>query len=334
MRTADLFAGIGGFRLGFRSVSSKCVFAVEIDKFSRKTYASNHEVDHPFPLDVRNVPVLPPCDMVLAGFPCQPFSIAGIPKRASLGRPTGFSCKSQGNMFAETMRLLGSSKAEIVVLENVPHIALHNKGRTFEKIEHALRNAGWNIAHDVLDASAFLPQTRRRWFLVGFRSLAMANRFAFRATPRVKGTMKLQSVLHPEDGVGHVEQPYTDHSGRAAEKYTLSDNLLRCLRRHAARQKAKGNGFGYSIASPLGLARTLTARYGKDGSEILVPRPQGNPRRLTPRECSRLMGFDEGQASDFVIPVSDTQAYKQFGNAVPPPMARHVANSVEAACNG
>lgn len=330
----DLFAGIGGLRLGFEAIGGNCVFTSEWDKFSVQTYLANHKCDHDVEGDIRKVPVesIPMHDVLLAGFPCQPFSIAGVSKKNALGRLHGFRCDAQGTLFFDVARIIEHHRPKAFLLENVKNLLSHDRGRTFEVIRHALKEElGYNIHVRVIDAKGFVPQHRERIFIVGFRE---ENKFDFDALeiPSPMSGPKLQTILHPEDGSEELEERFTFGSkGRVIEKYTLSDHLWGYLQNYAAKHRAKGNGFGFGLVGPDDVARTLSARYFKDGSEILI-RQSGskNPRRLTPRECARLMGFTKADGSPFDIPVSDTQAYRQFGNAVVVPVIKVVAQHMQS----
>lgn len=326
----DLFAGIGGMRKGFESVGGQCVFSSEWNKFARLTYAANFDCNHPIAGDITQVEAsaIPAHDLLLAGFPCQPFSIAGISKKNSLGRPHGFDCATQGNLFFEIARILASHKPAAFLLENVKNLERHDGGNTFRIIRNTLENLGYQIDWRVINARAFVPQNRERVFIAGFRSKT-AFSFDDLVLPDAVNGPRLNSILHPEDGSESAEPPFTfGKMGAVSPKYTLSDNLWQYLQRYAEKHQAAGNGFGFGLVSGGDVARTLSARYNKDGSEILIRQEGKNPRRLTPRECARLMGFDGPGESKFVIPVSDTQAYRQFGNTVVPCVVRVVADKM------
>lgn len=328
----DLFAGIGGLRRGFEPIGGKCVFTSEWDKYSQATYKANYGCDHEVAGDITKIPAseIPKHDVLLAGFPCQPFSIAGVSKKNALNRPHGFHCEAQGTLFFDVARIIEHHRPKAFVLENVKNLVNHDKGRTFEVIHRALtEELGYHVHWKVIDARSWVPQHRERIFIVGFRE---ANDFTFADfdLPDPLNGPRLGSVLHPEDGSESPEKPYTvGKEGRVSEKYTLTDHLWRYLQAYAEKHRERGNGFGFGLVGPQDVTRTLSARYYKDGSEILVQQGRSNPRRLTPRECARLMGFDRPGESRFIIPVSDTQAYKQFGNAVVVPVveavARHMA---------
>jgi len=305
VRFIDLFCGIGGFRLAFEKAGGRCVFSSDWDKYSQQTYAANFgELPHG---DLRAVSSaeVPPHEILCGGFPCQPFSLAGVSKKISLGRAHGFDDERQGNLFFEIARLLHHHRPAAFVLENVKNLASHDKGRTFEVIYNTLtEELGYEVHHKIIDAKPWLPQHRERIFLIGFRE---PTAFEFPHPPKAGPT--LASILDPHP----------------PEKYTLSDKLWQYLQDYAAKHAALGNGFGCSVFDGGGVARTLSARYYKDGSEILISQGDGrNPRRLTPRECARLMGYPD----TFKIEVSDMQAYRQFGNSVAVPVVSALAAQV------
>jgi len=305
LRFIDLFCGIGGFRMAFERAGCRCVFSCDRDKFARKTYAANFGEEPAGDITQIDAADIPDHDILCAGFPCQPFSIAGVSKKLSLGRQHGFACPDQGNMFFEIVRVLREKRPAAFVLENVKNLKGHDKCRTFDIIRNTLVGLGYHIQYKVIDSSPVVPQKRKRMFIVGFCKWYWCL-FDF---PEITGSYpKLGSIL---------EQNVPD-------KYTMSDNLWQTLLKHAERHKNKGNGFGFGLFTENDTSRTLTSRYCKDGSEILISQEGRNPRRLTPRECARLMGFPDS----FVIPVSDTQAYKQFGNSVVVPVVERIAKAV------
>ena len=325
MRFVDLFAGIGGMRKGFEPHGS-CVYSCEWDRFARETYAANFELDHQIGGDIRSISAaeVPSHDLLLAGFPCQPFSLAGVSKKNSLGMPHGFADKTQGTLFFDIVRILHHHRPAAFLLENVKNLASHDGGRTMDLIRLTLEHdLGYVVSIRVMDAKPFLPQHRQRVFLAGFRE---HSGFSLDSIDIPEGAgPTLDTVLHPEDGSEHPEPHYT--RGPLAEvppRYTLSSHLWTYLQEYAEKHRRRGNGFGYGLVGRSDTARTLSARYFKDGSEILVAQQGRNPRRLTPRECSRLMGFGD----DFAIPVSDTQAYRQFGNAVAVPVVSAIAKAM------
>lgn len=326
-RFVDLFAGIGGLRRGFEPLGGRCVFTCEWDRYAQATYKANYNCDHELAGDITKIPAasIPEHDVLLAGFPCQPFSIAGVSKKNALRMPHGFLCETQGTLFFEVERILAHHRPKAFLLENVKNLVNHDRGRTFDVIRRTLREKlGYHVQTRVIDAKSFVPQHRERIFIVGFRD---ASGFSLDdlILPDPLNGPKLGSILHPEDGTEAPDKPFTDKDGRVNAKYVLTDHLWAYLQQYAAKHKARGNGFGFGLVGPGDVSRTLSARYYKDGSEILVSRGNGNPRRLTPRECARLMGFERPGEAQFTIPVSDTQAYKQFGNAVVVPVVQAVA---------
>ena len=320
----DLFAGIGGLRSAFDHVGGQCVFTSEWDKYAQLTYQANHSDNRPIAGDITEVAVedIPSHDVLLAGFPCQPFSIAGVSKKNSLGRKHGFADKTQGTLFFDVARIIEAHRPAAFLLENVKNLLSHDKGQTFEVIRSTLEDElGYCLTYKVINAKHFLPQHRERIVLVGFREPSDFSWEDLKLPPL--GANRMNTVLHPEDGSEAPESHFTlGPDGTVNDKYTLSNKLWQYLKDYAAKHKAAGNGFGYGLVGPEDTCRTLSARYYKDGSEILVSRgKRKNPRRLTPRECARLMGYPD----TFRIPVSDTQAYKQFGNSVAIPAFTEVA---------
>lgn len=351
----DLFAGIGGIRRGFEEIGGRCVFTSEWNPFAVRTYKANYYCDpqhHVFNDDIRKVTLsdkpdvtetqayeyidsaIPDHDVLLAGFPCQPFSIAGVSKKNSLGRKHGFECDTQGTLFFDVARIIAAKRPGAFVLENVKNLKSHDKGNTFRVIMKALDELGYEVAdakHDgaddpkIIDGRHFVPQHRERIVLVGFRrDLNLHAGF----------TLRDVAGLYPpsKPSLGDILEPQVDPA------YTLTPKLWQYLFNYAIKHKAKGNGFGYGLVKPTDITRTLSARYYKDGSEILIDRGfnpeldfshpsniENRPRRLTPSECARLMGYDGPGESRFRIPVSDTQAYKQFGNSVVVPVFAAVA---------
>lgn len=329
-RFVDLFAGIGGLRRGFESIGGECVYTSERDKYAVQTYRANFDCSHGISGDITQIEAeeIPLHDVLLAGFPCQPFSIAGVSKKNALGRPHGFACETQGTLFFDVARILAFHRPAAFMLENVKNLASHDGGKTFATIRNVLiEELGYHLHVKIIDGGAFVPQHRERVYMVGFRE---PNDFSWDrlVMPSPGRRLTLGSILHPEDATEIPEPPYTDSRGSVDRKYVLTEHLWRYLQDYAAKHKAAGNGFGFGLVGPHDVARTLSARYYKDGSEILVRRRAGSPRRLTPRECARLMGFDKPGESSFQIPVSDTQAYKQFGNSVVVPAVRAVAQAM------
>lgn len=304
----DLFAGIGGIRLGLQAAGGECVYSVEIDRFARKTYIRNFgacEAD-----DIRDVPAdaLPHYDVLAAGFPCQPFSIAGVSKNLSLGRQHGFDHATSGNLFFEIERLLRDGpRPGVVFLENVRNLRSHDRGRTMDEIRRRLDDLGYEVSDQIVDARHWVPQHRERIFIVGLhRSVHRGKRFEF---PTPHGPKPLLGPSLETD---------------VPDRYYLSEHLWGYLQGYAEKHRRAGNGFGFGLVGPESVTRTLSARYHKDGSEILVRADGPAPRRLTPRECARLMGFPD----EFEIPVSDTQAYRQFGNAVAVPVIDFLGKAI------
>lgn len=327
-RFIDLFAGIGGLRMAFEAHGGECVFTSEWDSYAQKTYQANYPSDHELNGDITKVPAddIPDHDVLLAGFPCQPFSIAGVSKKNALGRAHGFLDETQGTLFFDVARIIAAKRPRAFLLENVKNLQSHDKGHTFQVIRDVLtRDLGYHIHVRILDGQHFVPQHRERIAIVGFRKETPFSWDALKL-PK-KGTRTMADILHREDGsepwIAHDGDAYFDHAkGRVNDKYILTDKLWAYLKAYAEKHRAAGNGFGFGLVGPDDVARTLSARYYKDGSEILVSRgPRRNPRRLTPRECARLMGLPDS----FRIPVSDTRAYKQFGNSVVMPAFREVA---------
>lgn len=319
----DIFAGIGGIRKGFESHGGHCVFTSEWNKYAVNTYSENFSIDHHIAGDITQIAEkdVPDHDVLLAGFPCQPFSIAGVSKKNALGRKHGFLDETQGTLFFDVARIIKAKKPKAILLENVKNLKSHDKGRTFEIIKNTLeKDLGYKIFYKVIDGKGFVPQHRERIYIVGFREDTPFSWDAFNAKDPSARVMK--DILHSQTGDEEPEKDYTiGQKAKVNPKYILSDKLWKYLYDYAAKHKAKGNGFGYGKVTKNCTARTLSARYYKDGSEILVHRGRGNPRRLTPRECARIMGYPD----DFIIPVSDTQAYKQFGNSVVVPVIEEIA---------
>jgi DNA (cytosine-5)-methyltransferase 1 len=333
-RFIDLFAGIGGIRRGFDAAGGKCVFTSEWDTYAQKTYKANFpDDDHEIRGDITEIEAdeIPDHDVLLAGFPCQPFSIAGVSKKNSLGRQHGFMDKAQGTLFFDVLRILKAKRPAAFLLENVKNLKSHNRGDTFATIKGALENdLGYHVSTVVIDAKGYVPQHRERIFIVGFREECRfdISTLGFRDP---KTGPRLDSILHSPDETPEeqytlpVEEAGSNEASFVNPKYTLSDKLWDYLQGYAEKHRAKGNGFGFGLCGPEDTARTLSARYYKDGSEILIAQGGRNPRRLTPRECARLMGFDQQGHPPMKIPVSDTRAYKQFGNAVAVPVIEDIA---------
>ena len=303
----DLFAGIGGMRLAYEANDCECVYSNEWNKYSQQTYFANFGEMPDGDITKINEYNIPNHDILVAGFPCQPFSIAGVSKKNSLGRATGFQDKTQGTLFFDVCRILKAKRPKAFMLENVKNLKSHDKGNTFRVIMDSLNELDYAVFYKVLDGQNYVPQHRERIIIVGFDRKRYGDMigFEFDLTP-----------VDPKPVMKDILEKKVD------AKYTLSDKLWNYLQNYAAKHKAAGNGFGYGLADKNGVSRTLSARYYKDGSEILIAQNKKNPRRLTPRECARLQGFPDS----FKIPVSDTQAYKQFGNSVVVPLIKNVAD--------
>lgn len=309
----DLFAGIGGLRKGFESIGGRCVFTSEWDKNSQITYRNNFPDNHDIKGDIREFSedpsLIPEYDVLLAGFPCQPFSLAGVSKKNSLGRKHGFLDETQGTLFFDTAQIIAHHKPAAFLLENVKNLESHDGGKTFKTIMKVLREElGYHVQSRIISSEPWVPQKRQRIFIVGFREQTSFDFNAVKLPPAENGP-KLGSILEPE----------------VDPKYTLTEHLWTYLKNYKLKHAAAGNGFGCSVFGPDAVTRTLSQRYYKDGSEILVDQP-GRPRRLTPRECARLMGF-EREGKPFILKdVSDTQLYRQFGNTVVVPVVEFVAS--------
>lgn len=302
-RFIDLFAGIGGIRIAFERQGGECVFSSEWNKYACETYKANFGEMPAGDITKISETDIPSFDVLCAGFPCQPFSIAGVTKKISMGRKHGFQDESQGNLFFEIVRILKHHQPPLVFLENVKNLLSHDRGNTFQIIRAALENLGYHVNVSVFDAAHFVPQHRERTIIVACKThlIRLPEKLPHKG-------MKIRDILEMN----------------VDSKYTLSDKLWQFLQAYAKKHKERGNGFGFGLADPDGVSRTLSARYYKDGSEILIAQSDSNPRRLTPRECARLQGYPDS----FVIPVSDTQAYKQFGNSVCVPLMTYLASFV------
>ena len=307
----DLFAGIGGFRIAMQRNGGKCVFSSEWNESAKRSYFANFG-EVPFgdiTKDETKAFIPPKFDVLCAGFPCQPFSIAGVSKKNSLGRATGFEDKTQGTLFFDVCSILKSRRPKAFLLENVKNLCSHDKGRTFQVIRESLEELDYEVFDKVIDGQHYVPQHRERILIVGFdrKRFGRDIPFSFDISPAV-----------PKPTVADILEP------NPGSKYTLTDKLWNYLRAYAEKHRAAGNGFGYGIAPKNGVSRTLSARYYKDGSEILIEQPGKNPRRLTPRECARLMGYPD----EFRIVVSDTRAYQQFGNSVVMPLMADITKDI------
>jgi len=318
-------------RIGLEAVGGECVYSCERDKFARETYLKNFQAtsEHLFSEDINSVEIkkdIPKHQVLAAGFPCQPFSLAGVSKKNALGNPHGFDCQEQGNLFFKIAEILKTKKPDAYILENVKNLRSHDKGNTFRVIQQVLEEeCNYSFDWRVLNAKGWLPQNRERIFIIGFKRKRLKKRFPLSellVRPSDRGPkLSDKPILHSEDGNEKPELAYTNQNGKVLHKYVLTDHLWEYLQNYAAKHRALGHGFGYGLVTHDDATRTLSARYYKDGSEILIHRgDRKNPRRLTPRECARLMGFH----NSFKIPVSDTQAYKQFGNSVAVPVVKTV----------
>ena len=314
--------------MAFEAAGGRCVFSSEYDRFAQRTYAAFHGESPDFgelypvdpPGDITRLPPerVPDHDILAAGFPCQPFSLAGVSKKQSLGRPHGFDDPTQGTLFFNLKEILRVKQPPAFVLENVKHLERHDHGNTFRLIRHALEvESGYSLHYKVIDAAGWLPQHRERIFLVGFHPDLEVDPGAFAfPNPPPRRLYTLADVLLPE----------------ADPKYTLGQKTWATLLRHKAYHVAAGNGFGYGLLEPPykdKVSRTISARYHKDGAEVLIWQPGSRPRRLTPRECARLQGLPDKYQAFFdgrrPQPVSDTQAYRQLGNSVAVPVVRAIA---------
>lgn len=304
----DLFAGIGGIRMAYQNIGGKCVFSSEWDKYSKQTYEANFG-EVPFG-DITKISEheIPDHDILLGGFPCQPFSIAGVSKKKSLGREHGFLDKTQGTLFFDIARILKHKKPKAFMLENVKNLISHDKKQTFKVITEVLTELGYSLHYKVLDGKYYVPQHRERIIIVGFDKAIFKGKETFEFPQPDEVNLALKDILLP----------------KVDAKYTLSDKLWNYLQEYKKKHQAKGNGFGFGLTNLDGISRTMSARYYKDGAEILIPQKGKNPRRLTPRECARLQGFPD----TFLIPVSDNQAYKQFGNSVVSPLIEAVGKNI------
>jgi DNA (cytosine-5)-methyltransferase 1 len=327
----DLFAGIGGIRSAFESIGGECVFTSEWDEYAQKTYLANFPSEHGIHGDITQIEAedIPDHDVLLGGFPCQPFSIAGVSKKQSLGRAHGFADETQGTLFFDVARIITTKRPKAFLLENVKNLQSHDKGRTFEVIYNTLtKDLGYQVFYKIISGAHFVPQQRERIIIVGFREPSNFS-WDLLQLPE-KNSVKLGSILHKpatEKYIVSDSDKYYDYSlGKVHDKYTLTDNLWTYLQNYKKKHQAAGNGFGFGLVTEESVTRTLSARYYKDGSEILIDQGgKKNPRRLTPRECARLMGLPD----TFKIPVSDTRAYKQFGNSVVMPVIRAVAQAMQ-----
>ncbi|MDP2414291.1 DNA (cytosine-5-)-methyltransferase [Daejeonella sp.] len=318
----DLFAGIGGFRMALQNLGGRCIFTSEWDKFSKQTYLANYG-EYPFgdiTKDHIKQYIPDKFDLICGGFPCQPFSIAGVSKKISLGRNHGFADEKQGNLFFHIADIIDKHRPKAFFLENVKNLVSHDKKKTFQIIKETLEGLDYSFDHRIIDGAHFVPQHRERTIMVGFDKRVFGEKIKFNfddvLLPKSKQALKkiLQNNVDP--------------------KFTLSDKLWNYLQEYAKKHKAKGNGFGFGLADPEGVSRTISARYYKDGSEILISQLGQNPRRLTPYEAAALQGYPicpintTDQTHSFRIPVSDNQAYRQFGNSVVMPLIQAVGEQI------
>ena len=346
----DLFAGIGGFRKAFEALGGECVFTSEYDKFCQKTYRANFKVEHEIAGDIQEVEAseVPDHDVLLGGFPCQPFSNLGAASRKLKGIKSGLNDETQGTLFYDILRILNEKRPKAFLLENVRFIRNHDEGRTYMTIMRSLEELGYQVESGMVDARFWVPQLRRRIFFVGFRE---PNDFRWSEFRIPRNRPVLKTILHPQDGSERPEHPYTlEPDGRVNPKYTLSDGMWEYVTRKMSedrpykfkadikaeweqastlcRKYDSGQGGSwvrqYAFKDPYlaflkdeeGVSTTLTASYHSVKSVTILSQDEMNPRQFTPRECSRLMGFDSPRGSDWIIPVSDTQAWRQFGNSV------------------
>ena len=308
----DLFAGMGGFRIAMQAQGGKCVFSSEWNKYAQKTYFANFgEIPFGDITKESTKQYIPHnFDILCAGFPCQPFSIAGVSKKKSLGRETGFKDKTQGTLFFDVADIISRYRPKAFYLENVKNLTSHDKGNTFRIICETLEELNYSIHYQVMDGQTYVPQHRERIMIVGFDRERFHGEEIFNFPEQHEATRTIQEILD--------ENP--------DPKYTLSDKLWAYLQSYAEKHRAKGNGFGYGLVDLNGISRTLSARYYKDGSEILIPQGDGkNPRKLSPRECARLMGYPDIYRLDRV---SDVQAYRQCGNSVIVPLITAVSEQI------
>jgi DNA (cytosine-5)-methyltransferase 1 len=308
----DLFAGIGGIRMGFESAGCRCVRSNDNNRFCEQTYAENFGSSDFVSADIRELSSwqLPDFNILCAGFPCQPFSAAGVSKKKSLGQPHGFEDETQGTLFHEIVRIIKDKQPQAFFLENVKNLEKHDRGRTFAVVQRKLNSLGYSFFPRIINARLLVPQNRERIYMVGFRDNTLD--FVF------------PDISDSKPCIADILDDHVD------DKYTISDHLKQYFIDYAEKHRTRGNGFGFGLVERDGCSRTLSARYGKDGSEILIPQDGMNPRRLTPRECARLQGFPDS----FQIPVSDSQAYKQFGNSVVVPVIARLALAMVQTLSG
>ena len=301
----DLFAGIGGMRIAFDKAGGRCVFSSEWNKFSQQTYKTNFGDIPDGDITKIKAKDIPNHDILVGGFPCQPFSLAGVSSKKALGRKHGFEDETQGTLFFDIVRIIREKKPKAFLLENVKNLKSHDKGKTFKVIMKKLQeDLEYDVHVKIVDASSVVPQHRERIFIVGFKKPM---------------DFKFPKMIDKRPTLADILQKQVD------EKYTLKDGTWNSLQRHKKKHQEKGNGFGFNlVTNTKEIAKTLSARYYKDGAEILIAQKKNNPRKLTPRECASLMGFPKS----FKIEVSDNQAYRQFGNAVVVPVVKEIAKEI------
>jgi DNA (cytosine-5)-methyltransferase 1 len=307
----DLFAGVGGFRLALQSLGGECVFSSEWDKMAQRTYYANFgEIPFGDITKVETKEWIPKkFDLLCGGFPCQPFSIAGVSKKNSLGRKHGFEDEKQGNLFFHIAEIIETHRPKAFFLENVKNLVSHDKGNTFKVIEKTLRDLGYSFHFKVLNGKHFVPQNRQRTFMVGFDINVFKDKENFNFPVLPPPTKKIKDILEK----------------KVDPKYTLTAHLWKYLQDYSQKHKEKGNGFGFGLVDLNGITRTMSARYYKDGSEILIPQKSENPRRLSVREAARLQGYPD----KFIVDaVSMNQGYKQFGNSVVVPLIQTIGESI------
>jgi DNA (cytosine-5)-methyltransferase 1 len=337
-RFIDLFAGIGGIRISFERAGGKCVFSSEYDRFAQQTYKAFFgempdfsnilEVDPPG--DIKQLPpeMVPEHDILTGGFPCQPFSLAGVSKKASLGRPHGFDDPTQGTLFFNVKNIINARRPKAFLLENVKNLRGHDKGKTYKVIRKTLDEIGYEVFDRVIDGAGWVPQHRERIYIVGFRRPDKNQSWKIDSFPEFEKLAPPAQRLYELDEMLEAEVP---------EKFILTPKTWQTLVRHKKHHASIGQGFGYGMIDPPfngKVTRTLSARYHKDGAEILLNLGGDRPRRLTPLECCRLMGFPEecqrffDRDDEYPQPVSNTQAYRQFGNSVVVPVVTDIARVI------
>ena len=359
----DLFAGVGGFRKAFESCGGRCVWSCEIDKHARQTYEANYEVKHHFHTDIRTAKAkdIPDHDILLGGFPCQSFSVLGVASRRVKGLKKGINDERQGQLFFEIVRILETKRPAMFLLENVPALRTLDGGDVYVMMVEMLRALGYDVHCHVVNANAWVPQTRKRLFFAGFRD-PHSFRWSDFCIPSRRPV--LSTILHPEDGSELPEPPYTmPPDGKVNSRYTVSEQrwqtLLRRLDEHpeweyyadirkgdeqahalcAQYQGTAGAGswvaqFKPHLKDKDEVSTTLTARYTAAVSNTLLKQKQkllsqtARPRFFTPRECSRLMGFDAPDGADFKLHATDAQAYKHFGNSVVVPCVAAIGRAM------